>query len=166
MGRLLLNNCVKNDDGTYTVATDSEGNKLLIDLSYKIEQDYQNLPLGKNTLKRFIYDDTWKGTVKNIGFLNDKKIGFGAYYCLITYTDGTTSADEGIGGVDFFKNTTKGDTKTIVNSKNLDLSKTVKSIEFKLIYELRDETTTGKWYSIRTYEEFTNWVNSYTINFK
>jgi hypothetical protein len=151
MGQLLLKNCAQNSDGTYSVAND-----LQIELLYEIQQDYQNLPISDDTQLRSIGNDASSGT----GYLSDKTVGYGGWYYQVKYTDGTSA--EG-GGTDFFKNTSKGATKTIVNSNVLDSSKTVQSISFYLIYEVHDsgQGVLGAWWN-----EYTNWVNSYTINFK
>jgi len=86
MGQLILSNCIKNDDGTFTVR---DGGKP--EIQYNLQQDINALPQiwnGNNVFENpllqhsRISDDSYNGTVSGLAFLNNKRIGFGGWYYL------------------------------------------------------------------------------------
>ncbi|MDR3293665.1 MAG: hypothetical protein LBT20_06145 [Clostridiales bacterium] len=156
LGQLVLNNTVKNSDGTYTVATGK-----LPSLFFNLTQDINSLPLyiANSATVNEISDDTWSGAVKDTN-INGKKIGKGAYYVRITYTDSTQSE---YNATNIFNNQARGSNITLLSGSNFNSAKTVKNITVVIVYEMAScaQGAFGIWW-----RDHTNWHLSYTYNFK
>lgn len=154
MGQLIISNTYKNSDGSYSVVTG-----LKPEIGFNLQQDINALPNNPSNGLSRIHDDTYSGIVYGIAYLNNKRIGYGAYNYVIKYSDGTTTD---FGGTDFFKNKSKESTISIIQSDGVE-DKSITEIRIYLIYEIYrgGPGFLGIWW-----HEYTNWVCSTTITFK
>ena len=150
IGRLNLYGCTE-AGGVYTVVDPSE-----FALRYEVIRDLDDLPrVGNAELTRIDSDSATSVKGTNI----DSKIGCGASWVRITYTDDSQSVHK---NVDVLKHATEGTFVTFVEAKDIDTTKTIAKIEVVLAYELYcgGPGFLGIWW-----HEYPNWRCEYTFNF-
>lgn len=153
---LKLKNCVQNGD-TYWIP---QGNQL--QLSMLMLVDYKSLPKWSGAFpyltdwrEHYVSNDTHNGKVMGTN-INNGKIGYGAYYVKITYTDNRVKESN---RVNVMQDTKKGDE---IKFDLGSINKAIKKIDIIVVYE----TYVYYWYGVvaNTTKRF-NWRCEATLNF-
>lgn len=149
IGQLNIYGCTQINN-SYTV---NEADKFAI--RYQVLQNTEDLPRVGTQLTHVENDSATQVTGTNI----NSRIGYGAYWVRITYTDDSQIQ---YNKADVLKNATNGTIVDIVTQDNIDSSKTISKIEVVLVYELYagGPGVLGIWW-----HEYTNWRCEYTYNF-
>ncbi|MDE6613475.1 MAG: InlB B-repeat-containing protein [Clostridia bacterium] len=151
MVRLTVQNAEKLDNGKYRVPTGYS-----LTLSLKVMQDMNNLPLNGNAQSKKLSDDGYTGYVWDTN-INNKKIGYGAYYVCINYTDGNKT-ERNAANILYGKN--KND--IIRLDVTPDTDKSISSVSVTVVYEIYSggPGAFGIWW-----QEHSNWRCSTTLTF-
>lgn len=149
VAELVLYGCTENGNN-YAV-----GNKDLFSLKIHILQDVTDLPRVGSS-KTSLSDDTAtsvKGTNIN------SKIGYGAYWVRVTYTDDTQTQ---LNATNQFKDADSNTYIEILDSDKIDANKTISKIEVVIAYEFYcgGPGFLGIWW-----DERSNWRCEYEFNF-
>ena len=131
----------------------SESDKFAI--RYQVLQNTEDLPRVGTQLTHVENDSATQVTGTNI----NEKVGYGAYWVRITYTDDSQIQ---YNKTDVLKNATNGTIVDIVTQDNLDASKTISKIDVVLVYELYAGLPRNRF---SWWHEYTNWRCEYTYNF-
>lgn len=126
---LVISNAVYNSNSdSYSIASKNVELKLYL----RLLQDIAYLPISSNdnAIMKNISEDDFSGKVFETNISN-KKIGQGAYYISISYTDGTRKE---INATDILKGRNKGD--KIPMNISLDSQKIIESIKIIVLYEI------------------------------
>lgn len=125
-------------------------------IRYKVLENTEDLP-RVGTALTYISND---GATKVKGTNINSRIGYGAYWVRITYSD-----DEQIqyNQTNILKNATDGTIINIVTPDNLDETKKIKKIDVVVAYEIFAGAP-GIWFGI-WWKEYSNWRCEYTYNF-
>ncbi len=149
--KLVIINAEKLNDGSYRLP---KGYPLA--LSLKVLQNVASLPLNGNANTKALSDDDYSGSVAGTNISN-KKIGYGAYYVCITYTDGTKyerNATNILSG--------KGNNDLVRIEISTDTGKTISNVSVVVVYEIitKGKGALGIWWN-----EHSNWRLTATLNF-
>ncbi|MDE5721443.1 MAG: hypothetical protein K2I30_01700 [Clostridia bacterium] len=119
-------------------------------------QDINNLPLNGNAQSKKLNDDGYNGSVWDTN-INNKKIGYGAYYVCINYTDGNKT-ERNAANILYGKNKNN----TISLDIKPDTDKSISSVTVVVVYEIYSggPGAFGIWW-----QEHLNWRCSTTLNF-
>lgn len=123
MGLLNIYGCAPAADSKYFI-----GDKESFAIRYEVLQDYKNLPVKNFKSTNVTSDDATEVIGTNI----DSKVGYGAYWVRITYTDDSQTE---YNKTDMFKNTSKGTVIDVVTTENIKSNKTIRKIEIVVVYE-------------------------------
>lgn len=149
--KLVITNAEKLNDGSYRIP---KGYPLA--LSLKVLQNVASLPLNGNANTKALSDDDYSGSVAGTNISN-KKIGYGAYYICITYTDGTKyerNATNILSG--------KGYNDLVSIEISADTGKTISNISVVVVYEIITKGQGNFWI---WWNEHSNWRLTATLNF-
>ena len=155
---LKIDNCFQVEKNTYCLP---QGNELK--LSLKVLEDTTRLPTGThlgspNWTIHYLCEDSYRDKVTGTN-ISGQKIGYGAYYVKVNYSDGTFSEES---KVDIMNGVQKNQTISIALNHNS--SKNISSIEFVCVYEIYYDYMSSIWDWDGT-KCYSNWRCSTTINF-
>lgn len=132
------------------------GDKNALALRYKVVNNPADLPRVGTDLTHVEDDAATAVAGTNI----NEKIGYGAYWVRITYTDDSQIQ---YNKTNILKDATEGTIITILDENNINLQKNIKKIELVLVYELYaggDKGFLWQWW-----HEYPNYRFEYTFNF-
>lgn len=153
LGELLVSNCSQNGNGNFT-AIPGQGPSL----KYKLLCNPADLKTyGWGIESNYLNDDTYTGSVYGTN-INRSKIGKGAYYIRVNYTDGSYTESNAVN----FMASAKKDSEILLNY-NVNSNKKIKSIDVVILYEL-----TFKVYMAFSGNKYTysNWRCTTTLYFE
>lgn len=156
--QLNMEGSVLDSNGIYWIPENSNFN-----LSLRMLQDPGALPksgsIGANWYANFLNSDTYSGRVYGVNStLDNKKIGKGAYYIKITYSDGASSE---VYATDFMSQ--MGKDSVFILPLTINESKTLYKIEIVVIYEVAYYFYDGLWHENDKWRS--NWRCSVTLYF-
>jgi hypothetical protein len=144
MVKLKVENAVNNYNGKYSIP---EGNYLK--LSLEMQRGDRGLPKVEGENTKNIEDDSYDRVIYGTN-INKKRVGKGAYYTLIEYSDGTRYENN---GVNFMNGGYRG--RLIVIQVPENTQKKIIRVSLVVVYEI---TTTGPGFLfLWDYTEYTNW---------
>lgn len=123
---LEMQNLVRNDNSTYSVAADWYP----VTLNIKLVSNPAALPITGSEQIKNISSDTYKNAVYGTN-ISGKTIGMGAYYVCLEYSDGSKFEKS---ATDIFNGKKQGDTLAL-NIPN-DSNKTINKISVVVVYEI------------------------------
>lgn len=153
MVKLKVENAVNNYNGKYSIP---EGNYLK--LSLEMQRGDRGLPKVEGENTKNIEDDSYDEVIYGTN-INKKRVGKGAYYTLIEYSDGTRYENN---GVNFMNGGYRG--RLIVIQVPENTQKKIIRVSLVVVYEI---TTTGPGFIFPwDWIEYTNWRCVTQINFE
>ncbi len=149
IGQLNLYGCVKNGN-QYSIVDDN-----LFAIRYQVLEDVDNLPRVKTSSTKLADDSATSVKGTNI----DDKVGYGAYWVRVTYTD---DSQESFNKTNVLKNATKGTIVTLLDNNDISDDKSIKSVDVVFVYEIYagGPGFLGIWW-----HEHSNWRCEYTYSF-
>ena len=150
IGKLNLYGCHKTSSGYRVLDTNNFA------IRYHVLQNTEDLPNINAAKKSYISNDSeTHANETNI----DSRIGYGAYWVRITYTD---DSQVQYNKTDILKYATNGTVIDIVTPDNIDTNKSIKKIDIVIIYE---HFAGAPGFLDIWWKDYTNWRCEYTFNF-
>lgn len=156
LGDLMLYGCSK------------AGNKYIVDdaskfsIKFHLLEDVTDLPKSGGAKKTWLSEDV---ATTALGTNIDSKIGYGAYWVRVTYSDDSQAQYNAtnIFKEMYEKRITGAYIEMVGEANKIDTSKKLKTVEVVVVYELRNEDKAGlfNWWGVRT----PNWRCEYTFDF-
>lgn len=149
IGQLNLYGC-KGSGNQYSIVDHEQ-----FAIRYQVLKDVDDLPKVKTSSTKLADDSATSVKGTNI----DGKVGYGAYWVRVTYTD---DSQECFNKTNVLKNATEGTMVTLLTSDNIADGKSIKSIDVVFVYEIYagGPGFLGIWW-----HEHSNWRCEYTYSF-